>query len=334
MGIMSFLDNFAPGGDPYATRVVLGNIEFVGLEVPESATPGAGTQQTVIHKLVGGKRTVDVLGVDYDNLSWSGWMVGATAGARVKELETMRDTGNAVDLNIGEYYFSVVVAKFAARFEHQYRRNYTIELVVVDRLDAPVTKNALSGSLDALINSDVAKSSGLADMLHSDSVTSAVSGVKSAIATVKTAVSQVQDFANATIDSVQSVIRPIVAAQQFVQAAISEVGASVSDITTLGGLIPGNPVSNAANNLLRQATSMTQLAPLYQMQGVLGRLQKNVLSGPLANGTVSVTTGNTSLQRLSADQYGDQSQWTRVAAANNITDPQITGIQTVKFPQG
>lgn len=327
MGIMSFLDNFAPGGDPYVTRVVLGNIELVGLEVPESATPGAGTQQTVIHKLVGGKRIVDVLGVDYDNLSWSGWMVGATAGARVKELETMRDTGNAVDLNIGEYYFSVVVAKFTARFEHQYRRNYTIELVVVDRLDAPVTKNAMSGSLDGLINSDIGQSLGLAKIIN-------VSAITDTINTVKASVAQVQDFANQTVDTIQSVIRPIVAAQQMVQSVIAQVGASVSDITTLGGLIPGNPVSNAANNLLRQATSMTQLAPLYQMQSVLGRLQKNVLSGPLANGTVRVTTGNTSLQRLSADQYGDQSQWTKVAAANSITDPQITGIQTVKFPQG
>ena len=36
----------------------------------------------------------------------------------------------------------------------------------------------------------------------------------------------------------------------------------------------------------------TQLAPLYQMQSVLDRIQKNVLSGPLANGTSSVTTSN------------------------------------------
>jgi hypothetical protein len=327
MGIMSFLDNFAPGGDPYATRVVLGNIELVGLEVPESATPGAGKQQTVIHRLVGGKRTIDVLGVDYDDLSWSGWILGAAAEARVKELETMRDTGNAVDFNLGEYYFSVVVTKFVPRFEHQYRRAYSIELVVVDRLDAPVKKNAMSGSLDGLINSDIGQSLGLAKIIN-------VSAITDTINTVKAAVAQVQDFANQTVDTIQSVIRPIVAAQQMVQSVIAQVGAAVADITTLGGLVPGNPISNAANNLLRQANAMTQLAPLYQMQSVLGRLQKNVLAGPLANGTVSVTTSNTSLQRLSADQYGDQSQWTKVAAANSITDPQVTGIQTIKFPQG
>lgn len=323
---MSIFDNFAPGGDPFATRLIVGDVEFVGLEVPESITVG-GKQQTVVHKLVGGKRIIDVLGLDYDNLSWSGWLLGATAGDRVKELETLRDTGNAIDFTLGDYYFSVVVASFTARYEHVYRRNYTVELVIVASRDAPVTKNALSGALDALINSDVGQSLGLASTINVSSITATIN-------TVKAAVAQVQDFANQTVETIQSVIRPIVAAQQLVQSVIAQVGASVSDITTLGGLVPGNPVSNAANNLLRQATSITQLAPLYQMQSVLGRLQKNVLSGPLANGTVSVTTGNTSLQRLSADQYGDQSQWTKVAAANSITDPQVTGIQTIKFPQG
>lgn len=324
---MSFLDNFAPGGDPFATRLIVGDVEFVGLEVPESATPGAGKQQTVVHKLVGGKRIVDVLGVDYDNLSWSGWFLGATAGERVSALETMRDTGVAVNFSLDDYNFSVVVSSFTPRYEFKYRRSYSIELLVIERLDAPVRVNALSGALDALINSDVGQSLGLASIINVSAVTSAINSVKSAV-------SQVQDFANATVDTIQTVIRPIVAAQQIVQSTISQVAASVNDITSLGGLIPGNPVSNAANNLLRQSNALTQLAPLYQMQSVLGRLQKNVLSGPLANGTVSVTTGNTSLQRLSADQYGDQSQWTKVAAVNNLTDPNITGIQTVKFPQG
>jgi hypothetical protein len=324
---VSILDNFAPGGDPFATRLIVGDVEFVGLEVPESATPGAGKQQAVVHKLVGGKRIVDVLGVDYDNLSWNGWFLGATAGERVSALETMRDTGQAVNFSLDDYNFSVVVVGFTPRYEFKYRRSYSIELLVIERLDAPVRVNALSGALDALINSDVGESLGLASIIN-------VSAVTSAIGSVQSAVSQVQDFANATVQTIQTVIRPIVAAQQIVQSMISQVAASVNDITSLGGLIPGNPVSNAANNLLRQANSLTQLAPLYQMQSVLGRLQKNVLSGPLANGTVSVTTGNTSLQRLSADQYGDQSQWTKVAAVNNLTDPSIVDIQTVKFPQG
>lgn len=326
MSFTSFLDNFAPGGDPFATRLIVGDIEFTGLEVPESLTVGA-KQQLVVHKLVGGRRVVDVLGVDYDDLSWSGWMFGPTAGARTTALESLRDTGATLTFNMDGYYFSVVVANFKSRFEHLYRRNYTIDLVVVARLDAPVTKNALTGTLDALVSSDIAQSTGLASLINSSAITSAIDSIKSAV-------SEVQGFANATIDTVQSVVRPIVAAQLLVQSTIAQVGASVSDITTLGGLIPGNPVSQAANNLLRQATAVTQLAPLYDMQSVLGRLQKNVLAGPLANGTATVTTSNSSLQKIAADSYGDQSRWPEIAAANGVFDPQLPGIATIKVPIG
>jgi hypothetical protein len=239
----------------------------------------------------------------------------------------MRDEGQLLTFNLDSYYFSVMIQSFTPVFEHIYRRRYSIELVVKERLDAPITANALSGTLDALINSDVGESLGLASIINSDAVTSTIN-------TVKDAVSQVQGFANATIDTVQSVIRPLVAAQQVVQSVISQVGASVNDITTLGGLIPGNPVSTAANNVLRQGAALTQLAPLYQMQSVLERIQKNVLAGPLANGTSSVTTSNSSLQKIAADSYGDQSRWTEIAAANSIVDPQLDGIQTIKIPIG
>ena len=326
MSFTSFLDNFAPGGDPFATRLIVGDVEFTGLEVPESVTVGA-KQQLVVHKLIGGKRVVDVMGVDYDNMSWSGWMTGATAGDRVTELETLRDLGNPLTFNMDGYYFSVLIQSFNARFEHVYRRNYTIDLLVIARLDAPITTNVLSGTLDALINSDVGEALGLSSIIDSGAVSTA-------IAAVKDAVSQVQGFANATIDTVQTVIRPLVAAQAVVQSVISQVGASINDITTLGGLIPGNPVSTAANNVLRQSYALTQLAPLYQMQSVLERMQKNVLAGPLANGTSSVTTSNSSLQRIAADAYGDQSRWTEIAAANSIVDPQLDGIQTIKIPIG
>ncbi|MGF6154038.1 hypothetical protein [Pseudomonas fluorescens] len=327
MNFTSFLDNFAPGGDPFATRVILGDFEFQGLEVPESATPGAGKQQLIIHKLVGGRRVIDVMGVDYNNLTWSGWILGATAGERVTDLERMRDEGQLLPFSLDSYHFSVVIQSFEPVFEHVYRRRYTIELVIKERLDAPVTTNSLSGTLDALINSDVGQSLGLASIINSDAVTSSIN-------TVKDAVSQVQGFANATIDTVQTVIRPLVAAQAVVQSTIAQVAGSVNDITTLGGLIPGNPVSSAANNVLRQGMALTQLAPLYQMQSVLDRLQKNVLSGPLANGTSSVTTSNSSLQKIAADSYGDQSRWTEIAAANSIVDPQLDGIQTIKIPIG
>ncbi|QBJ80508.1 hypothetical protein [Aquitalea sp. USM4] len=323
---MSFFDMFTPGGDPFATRVLIGDIELTGLEVPESITP-AGTQQVVIHRLIGGKKTGDVMGVDYENPSWSGWITGADAGSRVAALEKMRDTGDPVTFTFDTYSFKVLLHKFAPTFEHVYRRHYTIELIVLERLDAPNAVNSLLGSLDALINSDVGKALDLAGSIN-------ITAVSDAITAVQSAVSNVQNIANATVQTVQTIVRPIVAAQQIIQSTIDQVAAAVNDITTLGGVIPGNPVSKAAANVLRQVQSATQLSYLYQLQSVLGRLQKNVLAGPLANGTSSVTTGNTNLQQLAATAYGDQSKWTDIAAANGLTDPVLTGIQTVTIPKG
>ncbi|PRP68694.1 hypothetical protein BUE93_20730 [Chromobacterium amazonense] len=327
---MSFLDNMLPsftaGGDPFATRVAVGSFEFQGLEVPESITIGA-KQQTVVHKLTGGKRIVDVLGVDYDSIGWKGWMLGPTAGERVKALEALRDAGEAVVFVLEDYHFKVVISHFAVEFSHRYRRQYTIELEVIDRADAKPAGNALSGSLDALINSDVGSALGLANVINVQAVTDAVTSVQSAV-------SSVQSIANATAATVQTVIRPIVAAGQVVNAVIGQVGGAIQDITTLGGLIPGNPVSKAANNHIRQVQAYTQLPALYELQSVLGRIEKHVLAGPLASGTASVVTSNTNLQSLAAQAYGDQSQWTRIAAANGMTDPKVAGVQTVVIPKG
>lgn len=326
MSILDSLPSFAPGGDPFATRLTLGSFEFQGFEVPESIKISA-KQQVAVHKLVGGKRVVDVLGTDFENLTWTGWMVGTSAPDRTKAIEDMRDAGMPVTFTLEDYSFSVVITGFSSDFQHTYRRPYSIELTIIARQDSVSALDALTGSLDALINSDIGEALGLSSIINVQAVTDAVTAVQ-------TAVSQVQDIANATVSAVQTIIRPIIAAQKIVNATIAQANSAISDITTLGGLIPGNPVSKAATNVLRQVEAYTQLPGLYQMQAVLGRLQKNVLAGPLANGTASIVTSNTSLQRLAADAYGDQSKWTGIASANNITDPKVTGIQEIKIPRG
>lgn len=71
MSFISALNNFAQGLDPTVTRLILGDFEFLGFEVPiRLAFPGK--QKTVIHQMIGGKRTIDVLGTEYDPLTWTG----------------------------------------------------------------------------------------------------------------------------------------------------------------------------------------------------------------------------------------------------------------------
>lgn len=322
---MILLDNFAQGMNPSATRLILGGFEFLDFEVPERISFGA-RQQTVVHKLVGGRRVIDVLGTDYEPLRWSGIITGANAAARVRALEQMRDAGAQITFTLDDYSFDVIVTEFVPVYEFVYRRPYSIELAVVKRNDAPSAISALTGALDALINSDVGESLGLADIINVQAVTDAVNAVQSAV-------QQVQDVANATIETVQTIVRPIVAAQQIAQQAIASLEASAEAITTLGGLVPGNPVAKTANNLLTQADLATRTPALYRLSDVLGRLNKNVQSGQTANGVRTVTLSGGNLYQVASDQYGDSSKWTSIAAANGLTDPQLTGIQTIVVPQ-
>jgi hypothetical protein len=324
MAFLSALNNFAQGYDPTATRVVLGDFEFLDFEVPERiAIPGR--QKTVLHQMIGGKRTVDVLGIEYDPLSWSGIITGSESGDRVSALERMRDAGEQLTLTLDNYSFTVVITSFTPVYEFIYRRPFTIEVAIVSNNASPLKVDALTGALQGLINSDIGKSLGLADIIDVDSVTSAVT-------TIQSAVKEVTDFAHATIEQVQSVVRPIVAAQVIIQQQIGQLESAANDITTLGGLVPGNPISKTISNLLSQADQSTKIPALYNLQSVLGRLNKNVNSGQTADGVRSVTLSGGNLYQVASDQYGDASLWSSIASANNLTDPQLTGINTLTIP--
>jgi len=324
MSFTSALNNFAQGLDPTVTRLVLGDFEFLDFEVPERlALPGR--QKTVLHQMVGGKRVIDVLGVEYDPLSWSGVITGSESGDRVKALERMRDAGEKLTLTLDSYSFTVVITSFTPVYEFIYRRPYSIEVAIVANNASPLKVDALTGALQGLLDSDIGQALGLSDIID-------VSTVTNAVTTVQSAVKEVTDFAHATVEQVQAVVRPIIAAQTIVQQQISQLESAASQITTLGGLVPGNPISTTVSNLLSQADQSTRIPALYSLQNVLGRLNKNVNSGQTADGVRTVTLSGGNLYQVASDQYGDASLWSSIASANDLTDPQLSGINTLTIP--
>lgn len=324
MSFISALNNFAQGLDPTVTRLMLGEFEFLDFEVPERLAIPA-RQKTVLHQMVGGKRVIDVLGVEYDPLTWSGIITGSQSGERVKALERMRDAGELLTLTLDEYSFSVVITSFVPVYEFIYRRPYSIEVAIVASNASPLKVDALTGALQGLLDSDIGQSLGLSDIIDVQAVTDAV-------ATVQSAVKAVTDVAHATVEQVQSIVRPIVAAQTLIQQQIAQLEAAASDITTLGGLVPGNPVSKTVSNLLSQVDHTTRIPALYSLQNVLGRLNKNVSSGQTADGVRTITLSGGSLYRVASEQYGDATLWSSVASANNLSDPHLSGINTLTIP--
>ncbi|QEH36498.1 hypothetical protein OJF2_50820 [Aquisphaera giovannonii] len=47
--------------------------------------------------------------------------------------------------------------------------------------------------------------------------------------------------------------------------------------------------------------------------------------------TITVAGGN--LYQIALDQLGDATQWNRIAEANDLVDPFITGIVTLQIPE-
>lgn len=322
--LSSSVAGVASGLNLSATRLILGDFEFLDFELPERIVI-PGRQKTVTHQMIGGRRLVDVLGVEYDPISWGGIFTGDTTSSRISALEQMRDAGETLTLTLSGYSFEVVITEFNPVYEFEYRCPYSITLAVVQNNASPLQTDALTGALNSLIDSDIGQALNLSSVIDVDSVTSAVS-------TVQTAVSEVKDFATATVTQVQAVVKPIIAAQQIVQTSISSVENSLSEITTLGGIVPGNPISKTVNNLLTQADGMTRIPALYNLSAVLERVNKNVRTGQTANGVKSITLSGGNLYQVASDNYGDASYWESLAIVNGLTDPQLTGINTIIVP--
>lgn len=304
-----------------ATSLSLGDVLFADLEVPEHITFG-GEQRLTVHELVGGTRIVDAMGRSDMPLEWSGWFMGANALSRAQYLEAQRIAGTAVPLVWSELFYDVVIQRFEADFQREWMIPYRITCVVVANHSQPVT--SLAGpSINDLINTDFSSASSLAGQIGN----STLSGL---VGNVGTAISAVSNFASATASTINSVLQPINAVQQQVSTLIASAANTMQNVTTLGGILPNNPVSQSAANLASQVTAYQQSPLLYNLQSVMGRMSINLGSVTGAAQQVTVAGGN--LFQLASKVYGKAEAWTGIAKANGLKDPTVQGVQTLNIP--
>ncbi|MEX3628334.1 MAG: hypothetical protein VB138_01510 [Burkholderia sp.] len=305
---------------PY-TVLTLGDFEFARYEIPEKITFG-GEQALAVHELVGGVRVVDAMGRIDGPLEWSGLFIGETALERARYLDGLRIAGKELTLFWSELAYRVVIKSFRCDFEKSYKLPYSISCIVVEDLYDPPTEIAPTG-VDEWIADDMAEANALGDLIGDGPL----SGL---LGTLDSAISTVSSFANAVQSTINGVLAPLAAVQARVQILIGSVGNVVSNVTTLGGILPNNPIAQQAAKLTGQVTAMTQLPQLYNLQSVLGRMGGNLGSIVTAGRQVAVAGGN--LYQMAADAYNDASRWTTIAKANGLTDPVVQGVQTVTVP--
>lgn len=303
------------------TILQMGDFEFSGKEIPEFI-PFGGEQRLVVHKLVGGKRNVQAMGSDPMPISWSGLFFGATARDRARYVKTLMDAGKELDLIWDEFFYRVVIREFRADFERFYQLPYQITLEVVEDKSGAVLAIA-APSVDDLVNQDATSITDLADSIGDPTLSSLVSSLNSAI-------SAVSDIAKAATSTINSIVKPLNAVRARVEVLLASVNNTVRSVTTLGGILPNNPISTNVGRILRQATAAAQIPMLQQMDVTLGRMGKNL--GSINSGTKTVTQAGGNLYRVAANEYGDAMGWTAIAAANGTTDPVLTGVNTIVVP--
>lgn len=306
-----------------ATIVRLGDVEFRDFEIPEQL-PFGGLQRIVTHYFPGVGAAHQAMGFENRPPEWSGIFLGREALARARLLERMVRDGKPVLLTWHDFILSVLVERFEADFQAHYEIPYTIACrVVADRSDE--FEGPPQMTREAAIVDDMQTVRRVLPRVPDDLLAGHIDEMDAAIAAIN-------EVARATAAQVQAITKPLTLAQRRLNFLASSYANIIRNATALGGVLPGNPVDVMSNTVLGHMGAVVGLANIQVIDASLGRVARNVAQvDPAANALQTVVAGGT-LYDVAAEQYGDATQWERIARANGMTDPTIDGIQTLNIP--
>ena len=303
------------------TTLNLGSFEFAELEIPAEIRIG-GAQRLSMHELVGGARVIDAMGRTDRPLEWSGILLGETAISRAQALDAMRIAGLPLPLVWSAYSYQVIVREFEAAYQRKAQLAYRIVCEVLADLTTPVA-SAASSTVGQQIRDDIVQADAMAVSIGDLPLSTVMGALDSAIANVSS-------FATAAQSTINGVLQPLAAVQARVGVIITSTANTIANVTTLGGVLPNNPLSMAAARLTGQVAAMSQAGVLYNLRNVLGRMGNN-LGAVTAAPTVIATSGG-NLFDIARKSYGSATEWTGIARANNVVDPFIVGPRTLTVP--
>lgn len=139
--------------------LTLGDVIFDSgdYSVPEKINFG-GKQTLAVHKLIGGQRVIDAMGVDDAEIKWSGRFQGPLSTLRARSLDALRQSGKQVTLSWNSFSYQVVVSETVLNFERWYQVTYEVTCVIVSN---PSSLNSFASTLDGAVLSDMVVMSGL-----------------------------------------------------------------------------------------------------------------------------------------------------------------------------
>ena len=243
----------------------------------------------------------------------------------------------------------VVISAYRSDYIKAYEIGYSITFSVVrneaDFVDAvPAVTPVQQLKIDSQQLNNMAACAGIASI--SGYATSIFAGIKtveaaaqpiakglqSITSTVGQAANCAASIGNQVTATVSAVAAPIAQLLANTQRLISNTESAIINAATFGGIVPGNPLAATVGTYISQLNSAVQLPAIYEIQSVAQRMQKNLQLAANPSSYKTVTVGGGSLYDVAAQQYGDGTRWNEIAAANNLSDPMITGITTLVIP--
>lgn len=278
-------------------------------QVPEHISYG-GVQNHAVHEMLGGGRVIDVMGQQPHDLEWSGWFVGAEAFTRATFLDQLRKAGRPLTCQWHTLTFTVIIASLTLNFERYYHIPYTISLKVADDQQKRVDAVGFStfASVDDQMTADAAELTArvhaidLPANLPTATALQKVSTLQVILTGFETVSGVLSGFAAATSGTINTILTPIKDVRSAVQQLIAQVDNIIQNTTTVGGLLPGNPVAKNAAALTNSPNLMNQQYNLVKLDSVLGRMGNNLSAVPSSSQTVTVNGGN--LYALAEQHYG------------------------------
>jgi len=334
--------------NPFATLTLdtpNGVFTFSGAEVPESIQFG-GQQLLDVKKMIGGRRRINAMGADDSPLAWSGLFLYASAVDRARFLDSVRREGLQCTLSWDALRYTVVVAEFRATYKYPFKIPYWIRFEVVEDQTATVDSVPTVTPAQALA-ADMSRMGTLSNCLGDSTLNGLIGDLNSAMSAVQTAVQPIanglkavtsfisgvancaDEIVNTAESAISSVTAPLAAVATRVQGMIATAENTVANVA---GVVPGLPAATNIYNALSKMNSAVQLPELYELRSICARMQTNLPLVSTPTSAKTITVGGGDLYTIAAQHYGDASRWTDIAAANKLTDPVLTGINTIIIP--
>lgn len=322
-----------------------GTFTFTGAEVPERINFG-GAQLLDVQKMIGGRRRVNAMGADDAPLQWSAMFLYASALDRARFLDSVRREGLQCTLSWDALRYQVTVAEFHADYKYPFRIPYTIRFEVVE--DQTATVDSVPAiTAEQSLASDMARMGTLSNCIGDSTLNgligdlgNALSSVQAAAQPIANGLKAVTSFVSGVANCADQVINTVTSAVATVTTPLAAVASHVQGLIATGeqvlatgsGVIPGLPAPTVIYNALAQANAAVQLPELYELRSICARMRVNLplVSTPTTPKTITVGGGD--LYTIASQQYGDATRWTDIASANGLTDPVLTGINTLIIP--